>query len=504
MFLAVNGATEFSDVTDNGNYIMLLLDNRIEFFKKVTITFHSNETNQTVTQDIGYGAKTTLKYDPLVRPGYVLKGWSSNPDSQEITYSNGQTLENETALIANTDLYAIWEPEKYKVSYELNGGTAGSSSPTTHTYDTETTLVEPTREGYTFGGWYKDAALTQSAGTSLGATEYTDDITLYAKWTKTIGDKTYFVSPVVANQTYTGSAIIPDVTVKDGAGNIVDSKEYTIICSDGSNINAGKANIAVMMGKVDIGTASFTITPATLTITADNKSMYVNRTLPEYTYTVTGLMDADKENEATLLSGVSASCTGADNSKAGTYTITVSGPKDITNYTITYVSGTLTVSRRSSSSSSSTSEKTYSVSADKSKNGSVKLSDAKAAKGDTVTITVKPEDGYMLDTLTVTDADGDEVKLKDKGDGKYTFTMPDSKITVEATFVLATEVEQPIQPTAHPFADIAAGTWIDTAVQYVYANGLMTGNGSGTLSPKAGATRAETAAMLMRFCEANQ
>ena len=181
-----------------------------------------------------------------------MKGWSSNPDSQEITYSNGQTLENETALIANTDLYAIWEPEKYKVSYELNGGTAGSSSPTTHTYDTETTLVEPTRGDYTFGGWYKDKALTQPAGMELGAEDYTDDITLYAKWTKTIGGTTYFVSPVVANQTYTGSAIIPDVTVKDGAGNIVDSKEYTIICSDGSNINADTANITVKMGDVEI------------------------------------------------------------------------------------------------------------------------------------------------------------------------------------------------------------------------------------------------------------
>ena len=399
-------------------------------------------------------------------------------------------------MIANTDLYAIWEPEKYKVSYELNGGTAGSSSPTTHTYDTETTLVEPTREGYTFGGWYKDAALTQSAGTSLGATEYTNNITLYAKWTKTIGDKTYFVSPVVANQTYTGSAIIPDVTVKDGAGNIVDSKEYKIICSDGSNINAGTANITVKMGDVEIGTASFTITPATLTITADSKTIYVGQALPEYTYTVTGLKGTDK-----LTKSPTVTCADADNSKAGTYTITVSGPEAIDNYTITYVPGTLTVSRRSSSSSSSTSEKTYAVSAEKSKNGTVKLFDAKAVKGDTVTITVKPEDGYVLDTLTVTDADGDEVKLKDKGDGKYTFTMPDSKITVEATFVLAAEVEQ---PTTHPFADIAAGSWIDTAVQYVYANGLITGNGSGTLAPKAGATRAETAAMLMRFCEANQ
>ena len=224
-------------------------------------------------------------------------------------------------------------------------------------------------------------------------------------------------------------------------------------------------------------------------------------------------------------------------------------------YRLSKDGNTYTVSKKSSGSSSdSSSKKTYSVSAEKSKNGTVKLSDAKAVKGDTVTITVKPEDGYVLDTLTVIDADGDEVKLKDKGDGKFTFTMPDSKITVEATFVLASDA-QPTQPTTHPFADVATGTWIDTAVQYVYANGLMTGvsetefappaatsramiwtilarrsgadttgganwyekgqqwaietglmtgNGSGTLALKAGATRAETAAMLMRFCEANQ
>ena len=205
-------------------------------------------------------------------------------------------------------------------------------------------------------------------------------------------------------------------------------------------------------------------------------------------------------------------------------------------------------------SGSGSSVSSYSVTVDTPTNGTVTVSPQNASKGTTVTITVKPDDGYVLDTLTVTDADGDEVKLKDKGDGKFTFTMPVSKITVEATFVLASDA-QPTQPTTHPFADIAAGSWIDTAVQYVYANGLMTGmsetefapsaatsramiwtilarrsgadttggvnwyekgqqwaietglmtgNGSGTLAPKAGATRAETAAMLMRFCEANQ
>ena len=155
----------------------------------------------------------------------------------------------------------------------------------------------------------------------------------------------------------------------------------------------------------------------------------------------------------------------------------------------------LVITYKKPSSSDSSSEKTYAVSTEKSKNGTVKLSDAKAAKGDTVTITVKPEDGYVLDTLTVVDADGDEVKLKDKGDGKFTFTMPASKITVEATFVLASEVEQ---PTTHPFADIAAGSWIDTAVQYVYANGLMTGVSETEFAPSAATNRAMIWTILAR------
>ena len=157
----------------------------------------------------------------------------------------------------------------------------------------------------------------------------------------------------------------------------------------------------------------------------------------------------------------------------------------------------LVLTYKKPSSSDSSSEKTYSVSAEKSKNGTVKLSDAKAVKGDTVTITVKPEDGYVLDTLTVIDADGDEAKLKDKGDGKYTFTMPASKITVEATFVLASDA-QPTQPTSHPFADIAAGSWIDTAVQYVYANGLMTGVSETEFAPSAATNRAMIWTILAR------
>ncbi|MBC5722563.1 chitobiase/beta-hexosaminidase C-terminal domain-containing protein, partial [Flintibacter sp. NSJ-23] len=78
----------------------------------------------------------------------------------------------------------------------------------------------------------------------------------------------------------------------------------------------------------------------------------------------------------------------------------------------------------------------YSISVDKNiDNGSVTVSPRSASSGRTVTITVKPDEGYELDELTVTDKNGDEIKLTDKGDGKYTFKMPRSKVTIEASFV---------------------------------------------------------------------
>ena len=83
------------------------------------------------------------------------------------------------------------------------------------------------------------------------------------------------------------------------------------------------------------------------------------------------------------------------------------------------------------SSGSSSYDPTYSVSTpSKTENGSVTVSPKSASKGDTVTITVKPDSGYVLETLTVTDKNGDELKLTDKGNGKYTFTMPGSKVEI--------------------------------------------------------------------------
>ena len=133
----------------------------------------------------------------------------------------------------------------------------------------------------------------------------------------------------------------------------------------------------------------------------------------------------------------------------------------------------------------------YAITVDKADNGTVTASRSRANKGLTVTLTVKPDEGYQLVTLTVTDKNGNEVKLTDKGDGKYTFTMPASAVTVEASFVAGTD-------TGLPFTDVKADDWFYEAVKYVYDNKLMDGTSSTTFAPLMTTNRAMIVTILWR------
>ena len=121
----------------------------------------------------------------------------------------------------------------------------------------------------------------------------------------------------------------------------------------------------------------------------------------------------------------------------------------------------------SSSGSSSGSGSSYAVSAPSAKNGDVTVSPKNASKGDTVTLTVKPDSGYQMENLTVKDASGNKLKLTDKGDGKYTFTMPGSKVTVSAEFVE--------EQAASIFADVPADAYYAKAVEWAVKKGLTNG-----------------------------
>ena len=155
---------------------------------------------------------------------------------------------------------------------------------------------------------------------------------------------------------------------------------------------------------------------------------------------------------------------------------------------------TLTAEWDYNGSSSSSGSIRYTVSVEDTDNGSVEVSPTRASKGSTVTVTVKPDEGYELDELTVTDKNGDSVKLTDKGDGKYTFKMPASKVTVEAVFTAA-KVE------GLPFTDVTSGDWFYDAVAYVYDKGMMEGTTDTTFAPAMNLTRSMIAQVLYNLEE---
>ena len=174
-----------------------------------------------------------------------------------------------------------------------------------------------------------------------------------------------------------------------------------------------------------------------------------------------------------------------------TYTFTASIEQSDT-YTAASTSCTVSVTRKSSgsSSSSSGSSGSYAVSAPSTKNGDVTVSPKNASKGDRVTVTVTPDKGYELDKLTVKDASGNKLKLTDKGNGKYTFTMPGSKVTVSAEFVE--------EQAASIFADVPADAYYAKAVEWAVKNGITNGKDNGLFGSNDSCTRGQIVTFLWR------
>ena len=144
----------------------------------------------------------------------------------------------------------------------------------------------------------------------------------------------------------------------------------------------------------------------------------------------------------------------------------------------------------SGSSSSGSSGSSYAVSAPSTKNGDVTVSPKNASKGDRVTVTVTPDKGYELDKLTVKDASGNKLKLTDKGNGKYTFTMPGSKVTVSAEFVE--------EQAASIFADVPTDAYYAKAVEWAVKKGITNGKANGLFGSNDPCTRGQIVTFLWR------
>ena len=133
----------------------------------------------------------------------------------------------------------------------------------------------------------------------------------------------------------------------------------------------------------------------------------------------------------------------------------------------------------------------YTVSADKTENGTVTVSSKSASKGDTVTITATPDKGYTLESLTVLDKDGKTLELTDKGGGKYTFVMPAGKVTVKAVFMDDNTM-------LNFFTDVHAEDYYYDAVLWAAQKGITGGMSDTLFAPNAACTRAQIVTFLWR------
>ena len=133
---------------------------------------------------------------------------------------------------------------------------------------------------------------------------------------------------------------------------------------------------------------------------------------------------------------------------------------------------------------------TYTVSAPTAENGKIAVSPRYAERGERVTITLTPDEGFELESLTVTDSRGNELTLTDKGDGRYTFTMPARRVEIKASFVETVEVS--------PFADVAIDAYCYEAVRWAVKNGITDGVGNDRFAPEQSCTRAQIVTFLWR------
>lgn len=149
-----------------------------------------------------------------------------------------------------------------------------------------------------------------------------------------------------------------------------------------------------------------------------------------------------------------------------------------------------------STNSGGSSASTYRPDVAATKNGSVTVTPRSPEKGDKVTIKAKPDEGYEVSVVSVTDKSGKNIEVTEGKNGTYTFTQPSGKVKIKVTFQ---PIPAPEQPWANPFEDVAEGAWYYDAVRYARENGLMNGTGENTFSPNASTSRGMIVTILYRL-----
>ena len=405
----------------------------------------------------------------------------------------------QTGTLTAADFFAT-APAEAKITAAVPDSTsssmmsiAGADSSGNFTYDSKTNITAASDESWTV---------------TISSKNYTN---ITAMLTFSLVDRTnagVTISGVPTSKIY-GESFTLTASVTDagtGTGSWTwTSNDPSVLQVTGTGasatVKALKAGSATISAKYESDTtmgeqttAPITVGKRVITVTADNKSMTVNGTLPTFTVTYGNLPSGVQA--ADIFGTLASASTTTDGKITGSFDITVTTPVLKTevgaNYEVGAVTkGTLTVNPRSSSGGGGDSSvSTYSVTVGKTENGSVSVSPKSASKGDTVTVTVTPDKGYTLETLTVLDKNGKELKLTEKN-GKYTFTMPAGKVEVKVTFMDDNTM-------LNYFVDVKADNYFYDAVKWAAEKGITSGTDATHFGPNAVCTRAQIVTFLWR------
>lgn len=339
----------------------------------------------------------------------------------------------------------------------------------------------------------KDATVTLTVN-STNYNPFTITVTVTVQ-----NKKTQTVTANDLNVTYGDAGVKLNASALDNAKLTYQVTEGADVVAVDANGNvtlrkSGTAKIQITAAETeDYGTANTTVTVTvakrSLTVKANDLTAYVGGQLPALDYTVTGLVSGDTLTTVPELELKDVPA-GVDPMKtAGTYTIgfKTAPVADKDKYDLTVETGTLTVSSRPNVNPVPAGN---SVKLEEAAGGKLTSSVSRATKGTTVTITVKPDAGYQLEELEVLDKNGEALPLKELANGKFSFQMPDSKVTVQASFVQ--------ESTYAGYPDVLPQDWFYSSVRYVTERGLMNGTPNG-FEPNMDSSRATIWTILARF-----
>ena len=440
----------FSSGFKAGNYTLKLNSTPVKF--EITKADAPTLTNITVSQ----------KYTVTTEQSKDI-GTASMPDAAgTLTYTKGTATQTGSVTVTSWAVDATG-----KVTFTLSGGAAGDTvtlpviiGSTNYANATVNVVITLTAKE-------NQAALTLTGGTTV---VYGQTLQLGTSGGSGTGAVTYAVT------NGTGEATIDAASGKLTPVKVGTVKVKATKAADASFNEATSAEV-----EITINRATPTGEPTYTKITTSGK------TLADAGLTTAG---STLNPNAGTLEWVDD----AGNVLPGTTTVAANTtykwrftPTDTNYETLT---GSIELYHKSSSSGGGGSyTPSYTVSVDKTENGTITVSPKSASKGDTVTITVKPDKGYELDTLKVLDKDGDKVKITEKN-GKYTFTMPASKVTVKGKFV----EEAPEQI----FADVPVDAYCYEAVKWAASEGITGGIGNNLFAPGRPCTRGQIVTFLWR------